>query len=358
MKFTIKTDALASALRIASVGVVMGGRSTLPILGNILIEAKGSQIILSTTNLDIYVIQKIDAEVKEDGATTAPFTILSQLVGRIQSSKIEIETGSSIESQNALIFKSGEFTGALETLEASEFPPPVPTKGEGVDCEAQDILKPFSLLAHAMSVDSSRFALMGINIAPKGEFAASDGRRLAFFTGKDFTSESVILPDSFVRSVLKIAPEGEIKVFIGSGHVTIISKDVEITSKLVEATYPNFSQAIPKRTKQAFLCGRKSLIHALQTCSIFSHVKTPGLNIVGLGKEVEVSQPGKASERVMGTELAGQPEITIKLNEKFLIDTLEVLEEENVRIQITDATSPVMIEEGKFKAVIMPMRTT
>lgn len=352
MKFTIKTDALASALRIASVGV-MGGRSTLPILGNILIEAKGSQIILSTTNLDIYVIQKIDAEVKKEGATTAPFSILSQLVGRMQSSTIDIAA-----EKGGMSFKSGEVLAELETLEASEFPPPVPTKGEGVDCEAQDILKPFSLLAHAMSVDSSRFALMGINIAPKGEFAASDGWRLAFFTGKDFTTESVILPDSFVRSVLKIAPEGDIKVFIGNGHVTIISKDVEITSKLVEATYPSFSQAIPKRTKQAFSCGRKPLIHALQTCSIFSHVKTPGLNLSGLGKEVEVSQPGKASERVMGTELAGQPEITIKLNEKFLIDTLAVLEEENVRIQITDATSPVMIEEGKFKEIIMPMRTT
>lgn len=351
MKLKIKTDALASALRIASVGI-MGGRSTLPILGNIKIEAVGKQIVLSTTNLDIYVIQKIDAEVEKEGATTAPFSILSQLVGRMQSSGIEIAA-----EKGEMSFKSGEVLAALETLDAAEFPPPVPLKGEGVDCEASDILKPFSMLAHAMSDETSRYALMGVNIAPKGEFVASDGRRVAVFTGKELTTESVIVPDMFVRALLKIGPTGAIKVFVGNGHISITSEAVEITSKLIEAVFPNWSANLPKRSKKALSCGRKPLIHALQTCSIFSHVKTPGLNLTGIGKEVEVSQPGKASEKVMGTELAGQPEITIKLNEKFLIDTLEVLEEENVRIQITDATSPVMIEEGKFKAVIMPMLT-
>lgn len=350
MKFTIQTDALAAALRIASVAT-MSGRSTLPILGNIKIEAKGEQVILSTTNLDIYVIQKVAAKVEKEGATTAPFSILSQLVGRMQSSKIDIT-----DARGELQFKSGEVTAALETLEASEFPEPVPPSGDGVDCDATDILRPFGLVAHAIGTDSSRYQLMGVCVKPSGEFAATDGRRVALFQGKQISNEEAIMPDIFVRSILKIGPTGEVKVFVGNGHVTLISQDIEITAKLIEAALPGYANAIPKRSKLAFSCGRKALINALQTCAIFAHAKTPGLNLTGIGKEIEVSQPGKASAMVMGTELAGQPEITIKLNEAFLIAALDVLEDENTRIQVTDGASPVVIEEGKFKEVIMPMR--
>lgn len=349
MKFTIETDALASALRIASVAV-MGARSTLPILGNIKIEATGEQITLSTTNLDIYVIQKLAAKVEKEGATTAPFSILSALVGRMQASKIAIAL-----TKDGLVFKSGDFTAALETLDASEFPAPVPTTGNGVECEATDILKPFGMLAHAMTTQESRYVLMGINIAPKGEFVASDGRRIAVYAGKELTEQSVIVPDVFVRALLKIEPSGSVKVFIENGHITLAFEEIRMTSKLIKGNYPNWRVNVPKKTDKALSCGRKQLIHALQTCSIFCHAKTPGLNLSGKGKEIEVSQPGKASERILGTELEGQPEITIRFNEAFLIAVLDVLDGENVRIQVSDGSAPAIIEEGNFKEIIAPM---
>jgi DNA polymerase-3 subunit beta len=352
MKFTIETKTLDAALRIAG-SATMGAKISLPILGNIKIEAKGQGITLSTTNLDIYVTQKLPAKVKKEGATTAPFSLLSQLVGRMQAATISIE-----QQKGVIEFKSGEVVAELETLPAEEFPPPLEKHGEAVECEAEDILKPFRMVSHAICVDSSRYALMGINING-GDFSATDARRFAVYAGTKISNENVIISDLFVKALLKIEPEGMVKVFVAGGSITLVSEEIEICGKLIEATFPAGPKDILNRfdAKNAFSCGRKSLINALQTCSIFSAVNNPGLTLAGSGKEIEVSCPGKAMERVLGTELSGQPKLSIKINENFLLDVLGVLQDDNVRIRLSDEVSPVLIEEGKFKAVIMPMRT-
>lgn len=357
MKFTIETGALAAALKIA--GVAISNRTTLPILGNIKIEAAESQVILSTTDLDIHVIQKVPAKVSHVGSTTAPFSILSQLVNRLQSTETKIE-----QVKNEIVVRSGEVTATLETLPADEFPPPFALdRASGVKCDADDFIKPFAALAHAISTDSSRYNLMGINLseAPNGsDFAATDGKRLAIYRGGiALTKDNIIFPDVFIRAILKIQPRGEISAIIADGHATIIAHDIEVGSKLIEGRYPNWKQNIPEKNGKAFSCGRKPLIDALQTCSIFAALQNlPGLTLTGKGKEIEISLPGKAIAMVLGTELAGQPKLSIKVNERYLLDALSVMELENVRIHIKDENSALLIEEGAFQSIIMPMRTS
>lgn len=352
MKFTIETKALADALRIASVAT-SGGRTSIPILGNIKIEAEKEQIILSTTNLDIYVRQKLLAKVKKVGATTAPFQILSQFVSEMQGS----ETSLALQD-GVLEFKSGKATAELETLEAKEFPEPLPTSGDGVDCDAMDILRPFQMLSHAISTESSRYALQGINVNDKGEFTATDGRRIAVFAGVKLTKENAIIPDAFIKAILKIDPDGKVKVFVGNGTVALVSDTIDICAKLIEAKFPDGPREVMQKFKadKALSCNRKELLRALRFCSICSPLKNPGLYISGKEKEVEVSQPGKAVVSVLGSELGGQPEVSIKLNEVFLIGALEVLDGEDCRIRVQDGDLHMMVEEGKFRECILPMR--
>jgi DNA polymerase III subunit beta len=153
MKFSIETQILARALDIASVAA--DHRISLPILGSVLIEAKESQLILSSTNLDIYVRQELPAQVKQMGAITTSFTLLQKLVNRMTATEVKIEAGKTIN------FSSGETTAILEGLPAEEFPPDFKqTTGEDIECDAADILTPFSKLVHAMSKDPSRYNLM------------------------------------------------------------------------------------------------------------------------------------------------------------------------------------------------------
>lgn len=353
MKFTIDTKILSDALRIAAVAT-MGGRTTLPILGNIKIEAEKDQIILSTTNLEIYVRQKLAAKVKKEGATTAPFQILSQLVSEMQGSETTLS-----QQDGVIEFKSGKATAELETLDAKEFPEPLPTSGDGVDCTAMDIIRPFQMLSHAISTETSRYALQGININDKGEFVATDGRRIALFTGVKLTNENIIIPDAFIRAILKIDPDGAIKVFAGNGTIAVVNEKIDICAKLIEAKFPDGPREVMQKFKadKALSCNRKELLRALRFCSIGALRPGSGLYISGKGKEVEVSQPGKSVVPVLGSELGGQPEVSIKLNEIFLIGALEVLDGEDCRIRVSDGVPRMMVEEGKHKELINPMVT-
>ncbi|MEY2500604.1 MAG: polymerase subunit beta [Verrucomicrobiota bacterium] len=352
MKFTIETKVLADALKIAATAVA--ARTTLPILSNVKIEAANNIVTLSTTNLDIHVKQRVAAKVLQDGATTAPLAILSQLVNRLQATETEIEWANKI-----IEVRSGEVLASLETLPSDEFPPPTAMKGEPVECDAADIQKPFAMLAHAMSHDQTQYALNGINLSPNGkgtDFAATNRSRMAIYHGQKLTTESVIVPDNFVAAIHKIQFGDKIKVTISDGSIRVASENVEVTALLIEASYPRWQNVVPKRSDKAFSCGRRPLIDSLRTCAIFTERQTPAIQLSGKGKEIEVSQPGKATALVMGTELAGQPDLTIRLDVNYLIDALSVIESENVRIQLQDAQSPILIEDGAFAAVINRMR--
>lgn len=351
MEFTIETAALVEALKIASVAT-MGGERNLPILGNIKIEATGDQVIVSTTNLDIYVIQKLGAKVKKEGMTTAPFQILSRLAGEMTASKISIK-----QQDGVLEFKCGNDLAEIETLPADDFPGPLTRHGDGVECDAADITIPFRKVFHAVATEESRYSMHGINLSSDGEFTTTDGRRIAMFSGIKLSSESVIVPDVFIRAITKIEPKGPVTVFVGNGSITLASEGLDICAKLIEASFPTGPRTVMAEFKadKVLSCGRKGLMRAMRVCAIATNSRNPGLFISGNGKEVEVSEPGKALSSILGTELSGQPEVKVRVNEQFMISALETMEGEDVRIQLSKECRHVLIEEGKFKEIIMPM---
>lgn len=355
MRFSIETKVLAVGLRNAAVAATEW--RTLPILGSVKIEATDGEIILSATNLDLYITQRLPATVSESGALTVSFQLLSLLVGRIEAASIRIAAVA-----GGMDFKAGEVKAILETLPAEEFPPPFPQDGiEPIDCDAEDVLAPLSKLSCAMSDDTSRYTLMGINLRPDKAgcaFAATNGTRLHAFKGEAVSSEDVILADMFVKALLKIQPSGPIKVLIGNGVSAVQSNGTQISGKMIEGKFPNWKQVIPERSDKVFSCGRAALISAIRTCAIFTEKETPGLVMTGKGKEIEISLPNRASAMVLGTELSGQPKFAIRFNSRQMLDTLGVLDGDEVRIQCNDATSPMLIEEAGFQAVMNPMKLT
>lgn len=352
MKFTIDTKALADALNVAAVAIM--NRTTLPILGNVKIEAGDSTAIFSASDLDLWVTAKRPAESEQTGAITVPFDLLHSLVARLRSTQTEFELVG-----KELHLRSGEVNAIFETLPADEFPPAPPqNKKEAVECSAKDLREPFSKLSHAMSKDSSSYALMGINVSGNGNgsaFVATNRRRLALFKGVSLTKDNIIIPDVLVRAFLKIDPTGDLKVIIGDGLISVVASDSELICKLVEAKYPNWETVVPDKSETFFSCDRKDLIEALRTCAVFSERETQALSIVGKGKEIEVFKDDKIKARILGTELAGQPKLTVRFNFSFMLDALNVLENQNVRIQCGDGATPMLIEEGAFKSVVMPM---
>lgn len=355
MKFTIETKALKDALEICSVAMI--GRPSLPILSNVKIEALEGRIILSTTNLEIYVKQRAEAKVVKEGAVTVAFALFSGYVRDLEGSELTITQG----ENHVIDCKSGEKSFTMETLPAEEFPEQLKQDGTPKRCNAADIAKPFTMLRHAICQDESRYVLQGIRIAPvegKSEYIATEGHMICKYDGEDIaSSEEAIVPDAFVNAFLKIKPVDAVSVLISNGAISVQSEATFLQGKLIEGNFPSWQQTIPKKREKALSCGRQPLIRALKFCarSLFG-LQVPGLYLAGKKKEVEVSLPGKAADSILGTELDKQPEVTIRIDAHFLIETLSVMEGDDVRIQHEQGSNCVRIDEGKFTAVIMLLK--
>lgn len=359
MKITIESQTLRAALRVVAVAA-QSRFVTLPILAHVKLEARDGTLILSKTDLDLFVTETVEATVKQDGATTAPLALLAQLCERITSQQITLETQEAL-----LVVRGGDVRATLDTLPAEEFPPFPEVDGKRVGCDAAELLTPFRKLAHAIGKDRSRYQMMGVNISPnKGHgsiFAASNGNKLAVFQGESrLTDSDVTLPDIFVRAFLKLQPEGAATVSVAGDTINVSTNGTRISSKLIEGHFPNWRTVMPEAGPKVFSCARKDLTDAIQTCALLASPELPGVRLTGRGKELEVEsvrEAKTAKARVLGTDLAGQPDLAMQFNARSMLDTLNVLDGDEVRIACTDEREAMLIQEGAFKAVIMPIYT-
>lgn len=357
MKLTIETKKLAGALHTAAVAVEH--KTTLPILGNIKFDAdeKKNILTISATNLDVYVMIKVPAEITKSGSVTVPYRLLSSLVGHIQAKKTDLTW---IEKE--IEIRAGRVEARIETLSAEEFPAPLKTPENKVQCDAEDFMAPFRMLAHAISTEGERYQLQGVNLAPNRrnkkhcDFVATDGRRVAiFYSQKKLTSDNVIIPHTVISAMLKIQPKGDATIAIGESVLMMSVADFELQAKLVEGQYPNYQQVIPEKPDKAFICDRKDLIQAITTCAVFTDKTIPSISLTGKGKEIEVARPPRAKAMIMGSELAGQPDVTIFLQAQYVLDALNVLSGDEVKVLCVDEKTPILIREENFLAVLAPI---
>lgn len=355
MNIQVETKSLKRAVFLA--GAEIKSKSTLPILGNLKLEAYDSSLTITGTNLDIFIVETIDAEVKEAGEITLPFATIGKLIDRITSQKIRIKA-----TEKEAEIKAGEVTATFELLPADEYPPvPKLEKGQEIECLAQEFIKPLAMIAHAMSDDPSRYAMMGVNMSVEKngiDFAATSGTRMAVFASDIRLDElDLIVPDSAVRTILRNYGETKepLKITLSENEIRIVSERSLLVSRLVEAKFPRYRQVIPGPGKNVFSCDRKELIEAVKTVSLFAPPPTCAVKFTGKGKEIEVSADGRASSMVLGSELQGQPEFQITFNYRYLLAALGVLETDTVRIECSDGSTPALIREGAFRAVLVPV---
>lgn len=356
MKLSVDTKLFLAALRV--VGIAANSNTTLPILGNVLLDAKDGQLRLFGTDLDLYITDSFGAEIETPGSLTAPHALLTRLAGNIQSSRISL-----VGTAKNLEVVGGDVTANLETLPADEFIPPFEQdKANSIECDTDAIMEPFRMLAYAIGKDSSRYTLMGINIHPGKtgtDFAATNGTKLALFHGETkLTDSNVIAPEQFVQALLKIQPRGTATLTISSAVISLAVNGTTISSKLIEGTYPNYSQVIPQNGSNIFSCNRRDLQGAIATCDLFTEREMHWLVMTGKGKHVEISRPPKAKSLLLGTELGGQPDFSIQFNSRHMLATLGVMSGEDVRIRCSDAKTPMLIQEGAFRAVLAPVSIT
>ena len=364
MKFRIARDAFLDSLQ--QVQHVVSTRTTLPILSNVLIEAKGDELRLTTTDLDVGVSGTAAAEISKEGSTTMPVKRLVSIIRELPDAEVEI----AVDSKDVASITCGPSFFKIIGLAHGEFPPLPDFK------EAKEYKIPQGLLreslkktSYAISNDETRYVLNGIFTAFKEgklTLVATDGRRLAMVENDlEFPASNetdFIIPTKAVQELQRLlGEEGDAIARLSDNQIVFEVGSSVIVSKLIEGNYPNYRQVIPGEAKETLSLGREALLETARRVSLLSSEKSNSVKlVVGNGSiNVTANSPdiGEAKES-MAVSYSGK-EIAIAFNPEFLMAPLRNLEDEEIQLDLIDEMSPgVLRGSGSFLYVLMPMRVT
>ncbi len=372
MKFKINRDHFANGL--AQVLNVVGSKATMPILSNVLIEAGKDHVTLTTTNLDLGIRVKIKAEVKETGAITLPVKRLATIVRELPNLDVALDTSATHQAK----LSSGGSTFKIMGIAKDEFPP-LPDFGEEkvFTLSQEDLATMLQNVAYAQSTDETRYILNGVYFNFKDAklaLVATDGRRLALVS-KDLevpaaSAGSIILPAKTVAELTRLLGKGDrLKVSFNDRKASFqiaTDKDtsglvdhVYLYSKVVEGSYPNYQQVIPKETHQRIKLERELLQQCVHRAALVCSEKANSVKIKLTGNLLEIfaQSPdfGEAHES-MAVAYSG-PELQVAFNPAFLLDPLGALTKDEVFLELKDEVSPGVFKTlENFVCVIMPVR--
>ena len=359
-------DKVLSVLQ--SVAGIVERRHTLPILANVLIRKTGSQLQLTTSDLEIQIRTTADLEGDSGNFTT---TVGARKLIDILRSMPSDQTVSLESAQNKLILKGGKSRFTLQTLPAEDFPLVQEAASFGPAFSVpQKVLKDLlNQVSFAMAVHDIRYYLNGILFVAEGKqlsLVATDGHRLAFSSAMldvEVPKQEVILPRKTVLEMQRLLSdkEGAIEMQFASNQAKFSFEGMEFVTKLVEGKFPDYNRVIPKNHKNIITLGRVSLLASLQRTAILTSDKFKGVRLnIEPGTLRVASNNAEQEEAVdeLDIDYAGE-EIEIGFNVTYLIDALANMEQDMVKMELADSNSSALLtipDNATFKYVVMPMR--
>ena len=373
MKAIVSQEKLAHGLSLVSRAV--SPRSTLPVLGNILIDSAEGRLRLSATNLELGITCWIPARIEQNGSTTVPARTFQDLVSTLPADQVMLALDQRTQTLNV---RGGTSTNDIKCIDAQEFPPSATVDLDGAtQLNVAEFREMIQQVAFAASTDEARPVLMGVLLNAERDkltLAAADGFRLSVRHASLSTPApapiSAIIPARSLTELARVAPDGDeiLQMAIPKmrNQVVFRAKDVEVTSQLIEGTFPDYQQIIPRKHSTRTLVSTGALLKACKQAEIFaregSNVARVNIKAAGAGQpsELEISaiseETGK-NETIVEATVDGSG-VLIAFNVKFLREALEVIKTANVAIEMTAANAPGVLRpvgDEQFLHVIMPM---
>jgi DNA polymerase III subunit beta len=371
MKITVERADLLKSL--GHVHRVVERRNTIPILANVLIKADKSKLGFKATDLDLEITESIAAEVGPGGSTTVPAHMFYEIVRKLPEGAQIVLEGSN--DRAVLTIRAGKSRFTLQTLPESDFP----------DLAAGDMTHKFTLPAadlkklidktqFAISTEETRYYLNGIYLHTAGSgkattlrAVATDGHRLAQFelplpAGAD-GMPGIIVPRKAVGEVLRLIEdaEAEVTIELSQGKIRFTLKDVVLTSKLIDGTFPDYARVIPQGNDKELTVDKKEFEQAVDRVSTVSSERGRAVKLsLSNGKlMLSVTNPdsGSATEEIE-VEYGAEP-LDIGFNSRYLLDIAAQIEGEAAVLKLADPGSPTLIQDRDAKGalyVLMPMR--
>jgi DNA polymerase-3 subunit beta len=364
MKFSATKEKLLEGLQ--QVQNVVSTRTTLPILSNVLLQAKEGAVHLTTTDLDVGVRGSFEATVDKVGATTLPARRLFTIIRELPSSEIAIE----VDGKNAASIRSGQSFFKILGLPEEEFPPlPKFENAKVVTMRQKDLHDGLRKTAYAISTDETRYVLNGVLFSFKENkltLVATDGRRLAMLDIElEFPRSheaDIIVPTKAVTELQRLLKDdGEVKISVSSGQIAFDLNNTLLVSKLIEGNYPNYKQVIPSEAKERVTLERETFLNSLRRVSLLASDKSNSIKLNFSKNNIEITantpEVGEARES-LPVVYKGR-DFSIAFNPEFLMAPLRNLTEDEVFFDLIDEMSPGVLKiQTPFLYVLMPMRVS
>lgn len=366
MKFAINREQLLRPLQ--QVAGAVERRSNLPILGNMLIEVSDGVLSLTGTDLEVELIGQLTLlDASQNGRITVPAKKLVDIVrGLPDNADIQVDVDA-----ERLTVRSGRSRFSLSTLAADDYPNIDAWQSDIEFVTAQSALRKLIDATHfSMANQDVRYYLNGMLFETEGDrlrSVATDGHRLALATqqidGASLPEHQVIVPRKGVLELVRLLnhDDGLVKVQIGSNHIRAITDDFTFTSKLVDGRFPDYRRVLPRSAENKLEADREVLRQAFSRASILSNEKFRGVRLNLNGNELKITANNpeqEEAEEQLEVNYQGEA-MEIGFNVSYLLDVLNTLKCDTVRLNLGDANSSALIEDAatdEAQYVVMPMR--
>jgi DNA polymerase-3 subunit beta len=362
---------------LAQVGRAVATRTTFPVLSNVLLDAEGDMLRLAATNQEIGITTWIPAQVSEPGQITVDARLLSEFVNTLPHEPVRLST----ETGRFVLKVRGLGADAeINGIDAEEFPvfPRLEEGAFAAKVDPQVLREMIGLVEFAAASDDSRPVLAGVLVRfdeDRITLAAADGFRLAVREGE--LSEPVperldiIVPARALRELARIIADQtepiELKVTPNRGQLIVQTSDTEFYSRLIDGTFPDFKQIVPRDFATRLEFGRDDFLAAVRRASFFARDNNDVVRINARAGEdelapghVEVSanaaERGSSQSDVPASVLG--PEGQIAFNSRYLVDVLNVLRSSRVMLGVNGANQAGVVrplDADTYTYVIMPM---
>jgi DNA polymerase III subunit beta len=365
MKFNVSSNDLNGGLS-AVIGAVPS-KATLPILETILFESEDGRLKLTATDLEISIIEYIDAEIEEEGAVAIPAKRLLETLRQLPNIPVFFE----VDEAHNVEFKTDKGKYKLVGEEADEFPEiPDMEGGLALNTDTKLLQNAIQKTMFAVSTDDLRPAMMGVFFdigTDETKFVATDGHRLVRFVNSNFTSDeplSFIVPDKALNLVSKALDAADCELVVSDDHAQFKSGSTIVITRLINEQYPNYESVIPRDNDKELLIDKNQMLSTVRRVSVFSSTTTRQIRLQLEADKLtiraeDIDMSSEAKETI-SCEYGGEG-MEIGFNAKYLADVLSNVDGDEAKFEFSTPNragivKPAEEEEGEqMLMLVMPV---
>ncbi len=334
MKFNITSGELVKAL--SAVAGVVPSKATLPILENVLFESVDGALRLTATDNEIYIVEQLPAEIVQDGSVAIPARRLLDTMRQLPDIPLSFD----IDDRCTVKFRTDRGAYKLVGAKAEDFPMlPSVNEGTTIIVDTESLTSAIEKSRFAVSTDDLRPNMMGVYFQvdeEKTRLVATDGHRLVRLVKHDMKGDvpvNFIVPDKALAQVTRTLNGGETKMQITKHHVRFTNGVAEVIARLINESYPNYENVIPKENEKIMTVGKNDMLATVRRVSIFSSSTTRQIRLNLSQDEVSIfaedyEMSSEARESIKCQYDAD--DMVIGFNARYLADVLNNISSDEV----------------------------